>query len=62
MPQLYNARRFNTDLSRIPRLLAIERRCSALGAFAEAAPEAQPAMRHSLAAVAMVWLCCPTMA
>jgi maleylpyruvate isomerase len=42
VPQLYNARRFNSDLTRIPRLLAIERRCSALSAFAEAAPEAQP--------------------
>jgi maleylacetoacetate isomerase len=42
VPQLYNARRFNSDLTRIPRLLAIEQNCTALGAFAEAAPEAQP--------------------
>jgi maleylacetoacetate isomerase len=42
IPQIYNARRFNTDLSGVPRLLAIDAACSALPAFAKAAPEAQP--------------------
>ena len=42
VPQLYNARRFNTDLSDVPRLVAIDAACCALPAFANAAPEAQP--------------------
>jgi len=42
VPQLYNARRFNTDLSGVPRLVAIDAACCALPAFAHAAPEAQP--------------------
>jgi maleylpyruvate isomerase len=42
VPQLFNARRFNCDLSRYPRLLAIEDHCSALAAFRDAAPERQP--------------------
>lgn len=41
VPQLGNARRFGVDL-RWPRLLAIEARCNALPAFANAAPERQP--------------------
>lgn len=41
VPQLVNARRFGADL-RWPRLLAIERACLALDAFARAAPENQP--------------------
>jgi maleylacetoacetate isomerase len=42
IPQIYNARRFKTDLSDVPRLVAIDAACCALPAFAEAAPEAQP--------------------
>jgi maleylacetoacetate isomerase len=42
VPQLYNARRFGCDLARYPTLVAIERACLALPAFARALPEAQP--------------------
>jgi maleylacetoacetate isomerase len=42
VPQLYNARLFKTDLSGVPRLVAIDAACCALPAFAKAAPEAQP--------------------
>ena len=41
VPQLANARRFGADL-RWPRLLAVERACLALPAFASASPEQQP--------------------
>ena len=42
IPQLYNARRFGCDLSRIPSLVQIEANCGALPAFSKAAPENQP--------------------
>ncbi len=42
VPQMYNARRFNVDLSPFPRLVAIDAAACALPAFARAAPEAQP--------------------
>jgi len=42
VPQMYNARRFECDLSGCPRLVAIDGRCQGLPAFAAAAPEAQP--------------------
>jgi maleylacetoacetate isomerase len=42
VPQMYNARLFRTDLSEVPRLVAIDAACRALPAFADAAPEAQP--------------------
>jgi len=42
IPQLFNARRFNCDLSPYPRLLSIEASCSALAAFRDAAPNGQP--------------------
>lgn len=42
VPQLGNARRFGCDLARYPTLLAIEKNCAALPAFASAAPEKQP--------------------
>lgn len=42
IPQLGNARRFGCDLSRYPTILAIEKNCLALPAFADAAPERQP--------------------
>lgn len=41
VPQLYNARRFDCDLSPYPTILAIGARCEALEAFANARPEAQ---------------------
>jgi len=41
IPQLFNARRFECDLSRYPTLLAIEENCMALGSFRDAAPERQ---------------------
>ena len=40
VPQVYNARRFNCDLSAYPTMRAIEQRCLALDAFARAIPEA----------------------
>ena len=42
VPQLANARRFGCDLSAYPTLLQIEKACSALPAFTDAAPEKQP--------------------
>ncbi|WP_292038982.1 maleylacetoacetate isomerase [Massilia sp. UBA6681] len=42
IPQLYNARRFECDLSTYPTIAAIAARCEALEAFAQARPEAQP--------------------
>jgi len=42
IPQLFNARRFDCDLSRYPRLLAIEQSCALLAAFRDAAPDRQP--------------------
>ena len=42
VPQLYNARRFDVDLSPYPRLVAIEAHCLALPAFDAARPENQP--------------------
>ncbi len=42
IPQLFNARRFDCELSAYPTLLAIEASCLALPAFRDAAPERQP--------------------
>jgi maleylpyruvate isomerase len=42
IPQLFNARRFDCDLSRYPRLLAIDASCAEIQAFREAAPDRQP--------------------
>ena len=42
VPQLYNARRFDCDLSSFPTVVTIGTRCEALEAFARARPEAQP--------------------
>ena len=42
IPQLGNARRCGCDLSKYPAILAIEKSCNALPAFANAAPEKQP--------------------
>jgi maleylpyruvate isomerase len=41
VPQLFNARRFDCDLSPYPTLLAVERACNELSAFRDAAPEHQ---------------------
>ena len=41
VPQLYNARRFDIDLSPYPTLVAIDAACNELAAFKDAAPEAQ---------------------
>ncbi|QRF89987.1 maleylacetoacetate isomerase [Alcaligenes faecalis] len=42
IPQMFNARRFDIDLSIFPRLLAVEEKCLELSAFQEAAPDRQP--------------------
>lgn len=39
VPQIYNARRWNVDLSTCPRVVAIADRCAALPAFAAAHPD-----------------------
>ena len=38
VPQLYNARRFKTDLTPFPKVVAMADRAGALAAFREAAP------------------------
>ncbi|QBH18474.1 maleylacetoacetate isomerase [Alcaligenes faecalis] len=42
IPQMFNARRFDIDLTAFPRLLAVEEKCLELSAFQEAAPDRQP--------------------
>ena len=42
VPQIDSARRFKVDLSRWPRLLAVDEACRALDAFERAAPGCQP--------------------
>jgi len=42
VPQVEGARRFKVDLTPYPGILAIDQACSALPAFASAAPAAQP--------------------
>jgi maleylpyruvate isomerase len=42
VPQIYNARRFNVDLSPFTALVAVDSRCAELDAFTRAAPERQP--------------------
>ncbi len=42
VPQVYNARRFEVDLTRFPTLVAIEARLGAIEAFQHAHPDAQP--------------------
>jgi maleylpyruvate isomerase len=37
-----SARRFKVDLSRYPRIVAVDAACAALEAFRRAAPAAQP--------------------
>ncbi|MEM1391214.1 MAG: maleylacetoacetate isomerase [Pseudomonadota bacterium] len=40
VPQMYNARRFNVELSAFPKLKAVDAACQALEAFRKASPEA----------------------
>ncbi|WP_170428995.1 maleylacetoacetate isomerase [Ruegeria arenilitoris] len=40
VPQLYNARRWEVDLSGLPRILSVEAACAAHPSFAEAHPDA----------------------
>lgn len=42
VPQVYNARRFNLDLARWPKIAAVDAACQALPAFARAHPDQQP--------------------
>ncbi len=42
VPQVFNARRFETDLSRFPKIVAVDERCAALESFAQAHPSRQP--------------------
>ncbi len=42
VPQMWNARRFDVDLSCFPRLVAIEKAALDIGAFRDALPENQP--------------------
>ena len=42
IPQIANARRFDTPLDAFPNILRIEKACMALDAFAKAAPQVQP--------------------
>jgi maleylpyruvate isomerase len=42
LPQLFNARRFECELTAYPRLLGVEAACLELAAFRDAAPERQP--------------------
>ncbi len=42
VPQLFNARRFNTDLAAYPTLVEIDRHCAEVEAIAQAHPDAQP--------------------
>ena len=42
VPQIFNARRFNIDISGFPRLLAVDAHLTALPAFVAAAPGNQP--------------------
>lgn len=39
VPQVYNARRWDVDLSRCPRIVAVDARCAELDAFANAHPD-----------------------
>jgi maleylacetoacetate isomerase len=42
VPQMFNARRYRVDLASFPKIVAVDRRCAAIEAFAAAAPELQP--------------------
>lgn len=42
LPQIYNAHRYNVDISAFPRIQKIEETCNRIEAFANAVPEMQP--------------------
>ncbi|MDQ9821512.1 maleylacetoacetate isomerase [Acinetobacter bereziniae] len=42
IPQVYNAKRFNVDLSDFPKIQSIDQHCLSLPAFLRAIPEQQP--------------------
>ncbi|SIT40585.1 Maleylacetoacetate isomerase [Paraburkholderia ribeironis] len=42
IPQVYNARRFDTPMEAFPKICKIEQNCCSLPAFAKASPEQQP--------------------
>ena len=42
VPQVFNARRFNLDLSAFPKIVAVDAHLTALPAFAKAHPSVQP--------------------
>ena len=42
IPQMYNARRFDVDLTPYPTLCAVDAHCATLPIFAAAHPDAQP--------------------
>lgn len=42
IPQVYNAKRFNVDLSDFPKIQSIDQHCLSLPAFLKATPEQQP--------------------
>ena len=42
IPQIYNAHRFDIDLSAFPRLVAVDARCATIDAFVRAVPDRQP--------------------
>ena len=47
IPQVYNARRFQCDLSAYPNIVAIEQQCLVLSAFAQATPDAVQAQANT---------------
>jgi maleylpyruvate isomerase len=42
VPQVFNARRYRVDLDRFPKIIAVDRHCAAIEAFAAALPGLQP--------------------
>ena len=42
VPQVFNARRFNTPLDNFPKIVAVDAACLKLPAFDKARPENQP--------------------
>ncbi len=42
IPQVFNALRFNVDMSRFPKIMSIYERCNLLPAFVDAQPDKQP--------------------
>lgn len=42
IPQVYNALRFNQDMTDFPKIMSIYRNCNEIQAFKDAAPESQP--------------------